>query len=381
MKKPWIVGTVALLAIIIAVLVFVFQPKPLTLTGLVQSQEMRDASRFGGRVEKVFVKEGDTVKVGDPIVLFDKTELLAKINQAKAALTQAKAQESLLAAGADASDLRQSIAFVREAEQGVKMSRKSADANLSQAEAQLQTAQAGYAQAKAAYDNGPTMLKEGIISQQKFDNIKAQFSEAQSVLKAASQAVDQAQHASRSEQVKIAQSKLDAAKATYNKLAAGAKRQELDIAMATTEQAQSELDALEAQLAELTVNAKIGGVVSIFSLVPGDLVLPNQPIVSIIDYDNLWTDVYVPESDLGRIRVNQVAVVTTPAHGKKVTFSGKVAAINPKSEFVPNSESTDAGEENAFRVKVRLNRYTDANTKKAELYPGMKVTVEFGNAG
>lgn len=379
MKKLWIIGGLAVLLAIAATTYFLFQPKTLKLDGLVQAQEMRDASRFGGRVLEVYVKEGDSVKAGDPIVLFDNSELKAKVSQAKAQLTQAKAKESLLLAGADATDLRQARAAVRQAEQNLAISRKSADSMSAQADAKLKSAQAAYEKAKAAYDNAPTMLEEGIISQQKYENIMASYQEAESVLKAAEQAVSQSQIAPKSEQVKIAQSQLDAARANYSKLISGAKKQELEIVTAATEQAESQLEALEAQLTEMTVNSKIDGVVSVFSLVAGDLVLPGQPIVSILNYDNLWADVYVPETDLDLVRVNQPVSAKTTTYGKKILFKGKVAAINPKSEFVPSNQSAEAGEENAFRVKVRLDRYVNESDEKnkKELYPGMKVTIEF----
>ncbi len=145
--------------------------------------------------------------------------------------------------------------------------------------------------------------------------------------------------------------------------------------MASIEQAESQLKALKAQMSETEVRAKIPGQIAVLNLLPGDAVLRGQPIVSIIDYDHLWTDIYVPENKLYMVKVGQVTEVTASAYDKKVLFRGDVAAINPKSEFIPSAESTFSSEESAFRVKVRLDH--KAVGRDAELRPGMKVNLTF----
>ncbi len=375
MKQIYILSLLLVLCIGgVTALVMTPGKETLTLKSFVQAREMKDASRFGGRVKDVLKQEGDDVRSGEAIVRFDNTELTSKVVQAQAALTQAKARESLLTEGADVSDIRQAYALVQQAEQHLRLLKSGGGAAISQADAQLRTAESLFDKAKAAHSSSPQMLAEGIISQQKFKNIQASFTEAQSLLNAAKEGLKQAKSGARQEQVNIAQSKLEASRAHYEKLVKGAKKEEIEIALATIDQAQSQLTSLEAQLAETEVKAKLPGSISILNLVSGDLVLPGQPIVSIIDYHDLWTDVYVPENKLYMVKLGEDVVVKASAFDKQ-RFRGRVAAINPKSEFVPTGQSSLSTEETSFRVKVKINRLDEK--QRETLYPGMKVHVLF----
>ncbi len=375
MKQIYILSFVLLLCIGgVSALLITPEKEVLTLKSFVQAKEMKDASRFGGRVKEVLKEEGDDVESGDVIIRFDNAELASKIAQAQSALTQAQARESLLNKGADSSDIRQAYALIQQAEQSLRLLNSGGGAAISQADARLRSAENTFNKAKAAHENAPKMLAEGIISQQKFENIQASFTEAESLLKAAQESLKQTKSGGRQEQVNIAQSKLEAARANYEKLTKGAKQEEIAIAVAAVEQAQSLLSSFEDQLAETEVKAKLPGSISILNLVSGDLVLPGQPVVSIIDYHDLWTDVYVPENKLYMVKPKQEVVVKASAFDKEV-FKGYVASINPKSEFVPTGQSSMSTEETSFRVKIKINRLDEK--QREALYPGMKVHVLF----
>ncbi len=351
------------------------EKETLTLAGLVQSHEMKDTSRFGGRVKEVLVKEGDMVETGQVLIRFDDTELRARIAQAQATLTQAKAQEKLLNQGADASDIRQAFAGVQQAEQNLRMTIGSGSVEVSQLEAKLQNAESVLNKAKTVQETAPQLLEEGIISQQKYNDIMADYESAKSAYRAAEEALKQAKQGTRREQVNIARSRLESARASYEKVLKGARKEELEIAMASISQAESELEALQAQLKEMEVRARIPGVVSVLNVLPGGFVLPGQPVVSIIDYNNLWADVYVPEDKLYMVEIDQPVDVTAIAFNNKVHFPGEISTINPKSEFVPSSQTSMSSEDSAFRVKVRIG--PKARNRDISLYPGMKVNVRF----
>ena len=99
-------------------------------------------------------------------------------------------------------------------------------------------------------------------------------------------------------------------------------------------------------------------------------------MITIIDYSHLWTDIFVPESKLLSMALKPGDVVTIkPRSDQKSEFQGKVALINPKSEFIPNSGGDSSTEEQTFRVKVNIAD-KDVSGQKS-LYPGMKVDVFF----
>ncbi|MBY0403799.1 MAG: efflux RND transporter periplasmic adaptor subunit, partial [Cyanobacteria bacterium] len=215
------------------------------------------------------------------------------------------------------------------------------------------------------------------ISQQKYDEMKEQYQNAQSVLESAQANLKVLKSGSRPEQVSIARSQLASVKAQYQKLVKGAKKEELEIANATIEQAQSVLTALEAQLSELSITAPIDGMITILSVNEGELVSPNRPVVSIIDYSHLWSDIFIQESSLNQVKIGQTVRVTAPAYPKSI-FTGHVVFVSPKSEFVPNGNGSSPTEQSSFRVKINID-YWDS-THAIQLHPGMKVTVFFNEA-
>src|SRR5204863_252041 len=86
----------------------------------------------------------------------------------------------------------------------------------------------------------------------------------------------------------------------------------------------------------------------------GDLVQPNQPIVRVLRADDLWVRAYVPETQLGRVRLGQRAEVTIDSFPGR-HFAGEVVKIDAESEFTPrNVQSPDERRYQVFGVKVRV---------------------------
>jgi HlyD family secretion protein len=351
----------------------------LALSGEVQAREIRNGSRFGGRVRRVFVREGQIVQAGQPLVEFEDTDLKAKIADARATLNQAIARERLLARGADLGEVRQAGAAVRQSQEQLKMLRTGArPEELAQAQSRLRAAEAQWQQAQKMADNAQTMLDAGIISRQKADALNSEVEAARSNVDSLRAALALAKSGGRAEERRIAQANASAAAARYQEILKGAPPEEMSIASANVEKARSALQSLEAQTGEVRLKAPFAGYVSVVGVTEGELVPPGRPVVSIIDYSHLWTDVYVPESrllDLGLAPGEPVSVETEAKAASRHTFPGRIALINPRSEFVPNSGGDSSSEESAFRVKIELSG-TNADGRQ-RLYPGMKVKVRF----
>lgn len=384
MRKPaplkFLVPIAALIVVVVSLVSFAYfwpAKQTLKLSGQVQAREIRNGSRFGGRVKRVLVQEGQVVKTGQTLIEFDNTDLEAKIADARATLSQALAQEQLLAKGADLGAVRQAGASVQQAQERLKiLSAGARSEELTQFQARVKAAEAQYQQAQQTLTDSKAMLDEGIISKQKYDSLAQAAETARDSLESSRAALQQAKTGGRPEERKIAQSQLSASQAQYGQLLKGARPEEMSIASANVEKARSALKALEAQLEEVQIQSPFPGYVSVIGVTPGELVAPGRPVVTVIDYSHLWTDVYVPESKLLELSVapNDPVTVRTRV-GKDHVFSGRVALVNPKSEFIPNSGGDSSTEESTFRVKIDIEN-KDASGKQT-LYPGMKVDVFF----
>ena len=128
---------------------------------------------------------------------------------------------------------------------------------------------------------------------------------------------------------------------------------------------------MQANLAEANVVAPEKAVVQVVSVRKGDLVPANQPIVRVLRADDQWVKVYVPETELGRVRLNEKVWVTCDADpGRR--FAGTVFQISSESEFTPrNVQSVGERRYQVFGVKVRVEEGEDV------FKPGMAANVIF----
>ncbi|MBX2860990.1 MAG: HlyD family efflux transporter periplasmic adaptor subunit, partial [Vampirovibrio sp.] len=335
MKLVYVLGALALACIVTAAALLILPEKEtLTVSGLVQAKEFKNASKVGGRVLEVLVHEGETVKSGQKLVVFDDTEIQGQVLQAKAALTQAEAKQRMVLAGPDREDIRQAYSRVQQAQQSLNLSRRGADRNeLAQVTAKIEAAQHSYQTAQTAVDNAAPLLEEGVISQQKYDEMQAQLKTSEAGLKSAQSLKQKMLGGAPAEQVNIARSQLGEAQAVYEKVAKGARKGDVDIAMANVDKARGHLKMAEAALSESVLTAPFAGLVQVINIEQGQLVPPGRPVISLIDETNLWSDVYLPESQLAFARPNQQVKVVSSSNG--ATYKGRVAFVSPKSEYVP----------------------------------------------
>ena len=103
-----------------------------------------------------------------------------------------------------------------------------------------------------------------------------------------------------------------------------------------------------------TLLAPFDGVITVRQAELGEVVVPGTPVVSIADLDHIWLRAYVNETDVGKVRLGQEAVVTTDSHPHK-QYPGRVSFIASKAEFTPKSVETHAERVTlVYRVKIDI---------------------------
>src|SRR5207244_13331223 len=91
------------------------------------------------------------------------------------------------------------------------------------------------------------------------------------------------------------------------------------------------------------------------SVRPGDLTTPNQTVAKLLELDQIWVRIYVPEPQLGLVKVGQRAKLRVDTFPNR-TFDGVVEQINAQCEFTPrNIQSRDERNHQMFGVKVGLD--------------------------
>ena len=301
-------------------------------SGSVEATEVQVSAQVGGRLLELRVAEGDRVTAGQPIAQLDTTDVRLALQRAQAERAQADAQLRLLQAGARPEEIRQAAAQVRAAEAEVA----GAKDDLAAAEADL-----------ARFD---ALLKANSGSQKQRDDAATRRDMAQSRLKGGEERVQ-------------------AAREGLARLERGARVQEIEAARARVAIVDAQIATLQQNLTDATVLAPAGGLVTQKLADVGEILAPRAPIVTIVNLDEAWANIYIDEPLVPRLRVGQTATIYTDAGGKGI--EGKITFVSPKAEFTPrNVQTAEERSKLVYRIKVSVDN------REGVLKQGMPVEAE-----
>lgn len=297
-------------------------PPAIRASGHIEATEVRLAATVGGRLLEAPSQEGEQVRAGELVARLDTAALEHELARARAEAEAADARLRLLVSGSRAEDLRR------------------AEEQLAQAQAELDAASRELARLAALAERGSATEK----------------------------ARDDA--ATRRE---VAGRAVAALRAELDKLLAGPRREDIDVARAQRAAAQAAVAAINQRIAEATVLAPRDGVITVRAAEPGEVLAPGAPIAVLTDLAHPWLNVWMDEPSLAHIHLGQEVEVSSGR--PPVTRRGRVAFVAPVAEFTPKNVQTP--EERAhlvFRVKVALPN-PDGVFK-----PGMPADATFSRA-
>ncbi|HVB66775.1 MAG TPA: efflux RND transporter periplasmic adaptor subunit [Acetobacteraceae bacterium] len=260
----------------------------LTLYGDVDIREVQPAFNDAGHITRMAVQEGAVVHRGQLLATLDDTRYAASLAQAKAQMQNAQEALAKLLAGSRPEE----IAAARATMDALQVTYRNDAVNYRRAVA-LATTSAGTIQHR--------------------DDAKAAFDAARQQYEAARQAWILAVKGPRVEDIAAARAAYQAAEAA--------------VALAQREFHDTRLYTLS------------DGVVEDRILEPGDMASPSTPVFTIALPSPLWVRAYVPESDLGRIRLGMAATVTTDSYPGR-DYHGWIGYLSPTAEFTPKTVET-----------------------------------------
>lgn len=154
---------------------------------------------------------------------------------------------------------------------------------------------------------------------------------------------------------------------------AGARPDAIDAARGRAAAASSALSLAETRLSQATLVSPLAGMVLAKHAEPGELLAAGSPVLTVARLDEVWVRGYIPETELGRIKLGQQATVTCDTW-KGRTYQGKVTFIASEAEFTPRNVQTEAERVKlVYRIKVTIPN------PRQELKPGMPVDVRLAN--
>jgi multidrug resistance efflux pump len=339
-------------------------------SGTVETREIQVGSKVGGRVTVVGVEEGQAVNQETLLVRFECDQLTAQRAQAAGAVTEAQAGLDRTLRGNRPEEIEQAKAAAGQANAALDAARNGPrKQEIDQAQADYSAAQADSANAEVLYQRMAKLVATDTVSRQQYDDAHHRRDAAVQQAEAARQRLALLQAGTRPEDLRAAEDRYKQAEAASVLAVKGSRREDIEAARGRLAQAQAQMAALDTQLKECVLTAPDGAVVEVVSVRPGDLVEPGRIVLSMLEPSQLWVKIYLPETDLARVRLGQSAQVRVdsfPGRG----FTGHIGQIASQAEFLPrNVQTREDREHQVFGVKV----YVD--NSQAILKSGMAATV------
>ena len=320
---------IVLLAGVVAGLYYLYA-RPVTslaLTGIVTTDDVVLSSQVQGEIQQLLVKEGDAVQRG---------ELLATIEPEELAAERAFYTHSEEGQAANVNGARSTLAYQ---EMQTRDQIQQAEASLASAVASQKEGAADLENDRLNYERVHKLFLQGIDPASSDDQARTTYDAAQAHLNSLAKQVEAAQAAlamarSNLEQVKVREADLNAS--IHQLAAVGAQRK----------QAQVRLDYTE-------IRSPIDGFVDTRAALQGEVVNVAQPIVTLINPDNLWVRIDVPESYIDRVRLGQQLQVRLPSGAER---TGTVFYRGADADFATQRDvSRTKRDIKTFEIRLRVD--------------------------
>lgn len=322
-ERSLVVGLIALIVIIVVLALiglFLLKPEPQIIQGQAEATQVRVSGKLPGRVVEFMVEEGQHVLAWDTLVHIHSSLVEAKLSQAEAMETVAKAQNKKVDSGTRVELLNSAYDM-------------------------WQQAQAGLTIAKKTYERMQSLYKKGVVSEQKRDEAEAAY--------------------------KAMVATESAAKSQYEMAKAGAQAEDKAAAAAMVAAAQGSVAEVESILSDSYLTAPTDGEISDIFPNVGELVSLGAPIMNVLKLDDMWVSFNVREDLLENLTMGAEVQAIIPAlENKEVTL--KVFYIRDMGSYAVWRATKVTGQYDAktFQVKARPVEPVD------NLRPGMSVLLK-----
>ena len=325
-KKDWKIYIPLAIVIILVIVGGIYWYKDYssyikTDDAVVSSDVVSVSPKIMGRVSKVYVEEGDSVKQGQLLAELDSTDLLAQKQQ----ILSVKAQT-----------------IANKAQTEAKYDYDSKNINV---------LQIGLDKSKEDFDRAKLQFAGGVITKEQFDHLKKALEISQAQLEAAKS------------QLSVSKSMIKSAETAING-------------------SDAQIGVIKTQINNTRLYAPVNGIVAKRWLLAGDIVQPGQSIYTINNNNKFWVQIYLEETKMESLHIGQKAKFSLDMY-PDVVFTGKVFAIGSTtaSQFslIPPSNASGNFTKVTQRVAVKISIDGTEDSQKLSAYrflTGMSAVVK-----
>ena len=324
MKKNYnlFIGVAGLLGLILVVAIIgymVSRPQEKVIQGEAEATEYRVSGKVPGRIEAFRAEEGQMVHKGDTLVIIDSPEIRSKIAEANAAKAAAQAQRNKAYNGAQKEQIAGAYELWQKALVGENVMAKS-------------------------YERIKTLHEQKVVSDQKYDEVEAQYQAACATTRAA--------------------------KSQYDLAVAGARQEDKDAAVALVERANAAVELVNSYLEEITLTSPADGIITARYPKVGELVGQGSPIMTVQDLGDMWFTFNIREDQLHSMKNGDKVQLRIPAlDNREVTATVYYMVV--RESYATWRATKEQGEFDCrtFEVRVRPDSEVEG------LRPGMSALM------
>ncbi len=326
--------------------------EPLHVSGRIEGYETDIGAKVAGRIEFVAVREGDAVRKGQPIVRMDDEQIQAQLKGAAARLdgTQKQEEQARLQINLLENQILEAQIALQQAQGDAsgrifqaESSVASSQAQLDQAQAQVQQAESELKLAQVNRDRYAQLVAQGVVTQQQFDQAQTAYETALANVRSRQASVESFRKLVNSAQGQLVQAQTTGLNPDIRTAQlAGLRTQlaqtklKLAAAQADVNKAKAEQQEIQSKITDLNIISPIDGVVTTRSVEPGAVVTSGKTLLTVINPNTVYLRGFVPEGEIGNVRVGQPARVFLDSAPNK-PLSAKVNAIDTQASFTPEN--------------------------------------------
>jgi membrane fusion protein (multidrug efflux system) len=350
------------------------------------------ATRVGGTVQQVLVRDNQQVTAGTVLVQIDPTDLQVALQRAQADLADAHAAADAARSGVPVTSAS-TTGQLGAARAGIQQSEAAAEASDREAEAARARRRAAEARVRQATVEAERLARDrerleplvakDEVSRQHYDAVVAAAEAARAAAESAAAALAEADQGIAVAESRRAQTQGALARARADLLSAGsapdqvsASRSRASAAEARVKLAEAVLRQAELNLGYATIKAMVNGVVSRRTVEVGQVIQPGQALMALVSLDDLWVVANFKETQLEGMSPGQAATIKVDALSG--TLRGKVdsigAATGAKFSLLPPDNATGNYVKVVQRVPVKIVLDPGQDPGRA-LRPGLSVVA------
>lgn len=324
MKKINIFGILTAIAVVVIAIIvlgwYLVKSEPIMIQGTVECTSYKASSKVPGRIDAMKVSQGDKVEKGQLLYTLSTPELNAKLQQAEAVRSAAKALDDKATAGARSQQIESALNMWQKAQTGKEL-------------------------AKKTYERVRNLYRDGVVPAQKLDEAKANYD--------AMVATESAAHSQ------------------YRMALEGARKEEKAAAAAQVRQAQGAVKEVESYISDAMVYSPATGEISTVISEEGELVGSGYPVVTVLDLTDVWITFNIKETMLPKIQMGKKIEAYIPALDRNIEL--EVTYIAVQADFATwNATRTQGGFDiRTFAVKMKPTAAVEG------LRPGMSAIVNW----